>query len=244
MLSDQVVLVTGAARGMGEAVATTCRDQGADVVIMDRDPAVEEVASRIDAIPFVGDVTDSELATRAVTTAVEKYGKLTGLVNVAGIHAHGTAKDVTDEEWARVLGVNLTGPLVWMRAALPAMIAAGGGSIVNFTSIAATRARPNCAAYVASKAGLLGLGRSVTVDFGQDNIRVNTISPGTIDTPMFREHEARGGQGREEQLPHIYLGRLGTTEEIAATTAFLLSPGAAYISGVDVLVDGGRGAGT
>lgn len=244
MLSEQVVLITGAARGMGEAVAETCRHHGAEVILMDRDPSVEKLATRIDAIALIGDVTDSALAARAVGSAMEKHGKLTGLVNVAGIHAHGTAQDVTDEDWARVLGVNLTGPMIWMRAALPAMIAAGGGSIVNFTSMAATRARPNCAAYVASKAGLLGLGKSVTVDFGKDNIRVNTISPGTIDTPMFREHEAQGGQGRDEQLPHIYLGRLGTTKEIAAATAFLLSPGAAYISGVDVLVDGGRSAGT
>jgi NAD(P)-dependent dehydrogenase (short-subunit alcohol dehydrogenase family) len=110
--------------------------------------------------------------------------------------------------------------------------------------MAATQARPNCAAYVASKAALMGYTRSVVVDFGKDNVRANTISPGTIDTPMFREHEAKGGAGRAEHIPLIFLGRLGTVDEIASTSAFLLSPGAAYISGVDILVDGGRSAGT
>jgi NAD(P)-dependent dehydrogenase (short-subunit alcohol dehydrogenase family) len=214
------------------------------VLAVDRDPQVKDLAAAIGCGAYVGDVTDPELAGQVVADASDTYGALHGLVNVAGVHQHGSAAEVTDEQWARILAVNLTAPMVWTRAAIPAMIAADGGSILSFASIAGSRARPNCAAYVASKAGLIGFSRSVAVDFGPHNIRSNTLSPGTVDTPMFREHEAAGGASRAEQLSHIYLGRLGTTDEIASTCAFLLSPGAAYISGVDLLVDGGRGAGT
>jgi NAD(P)-dependent dehydrogenase (short-subunit alcohol dehydrogenase family) len=244
LLSGHVVIITGAARGMGEAVTRRCVDEGAQVLAVDRDPQVKDLAAAIGCGAYVGDVTDPELASQVVADVSGTYGALHGLVNVAGVHQHGSAAEVTDEQWARVLAVNLTAPMVWTRAAIPAMIAADGGSILSFASIAGSQARPNCAAYVASKAGLIGFSRSVAVDFGPHNIRSNTLSPGTVDTPMFREHEAAGGASRAEQLSHIYLGRLGTTDEIASTCAFLLSPGAAYISGVDLLVDGGRGAGT
>ncbi len=240
MLENQVVLITGAARGMGEAVATRCRERGAHLVLVDRDPQVKELAALLDATAVIGDVTDSTLAHTTVEEAVRSHGLVTGLVNVAGIHAHGGVADVTDEDWDRVLAVNLTGPMVWMRAAVPAIVAAGGGSVVNFGSIAGSHGRPDCAAYVASKSGLLGLTRSVARDYGHAHVRVNTLSPGTIDTPMFREHEAKGGSNRNDHLPRIPLGRLGTTDDVANVTAFLLSDESAYVSGLDVVVDGGR----
>jgi NAD(P)-dependent dehydrogenase (short-subunit alcohol dehydrogenase family) len=240
MLENHVVLVTGAARGMGEAVATTCHDRGAHLVLVDVDPQVEHLAARLGATGVIGDVTDSDLARRTVAEAVHAHGSVTGLVNVAGIHAHGGVAVVTDEDWDRVLAVNLTGPMTWMRAAIPAMVEAGGGSVVNFGSIAGSHGRPDCAAYVASKSGLLGLTRSAARDYGHASVRVNTLSPGTIDTPMFREHEAKGGSNRNDHLPRIPLGRLGTTDDIANVTAFLLSDDSAYVSGLDVVVDGGR----
>lgn len=242
-LEGQVVLVTGAARGMGAAVAKRCVAEGAELALVDRDPAVRGLAEQLGCSAYVGNVTDSALATSVVNETLERHGRLTGLVNVAGIHTRGTALEVTDEEWQLVMSVNLTGPMTWVRAALPALTALGG-SVVNFASIAGSHARPDCAAYTASKAGLIGFTRSVALDFGARGVRANTLSPGSIDTPMFREHEARGGAGREAHVPRIPLGRLGSTDEIAATVAFLLSPGAAYISGLDVIVDGGRVATT
>jgi len=243
-LSGEVVIVTGAARGMGAEVARACRREGAEVLVVDRDPAVTQVGQEIGARTHIGEVTDPALAARVVDDAVARHGRLTGLANVAGIHRAGSAAEVTDEDWASVLAVNLTGPMVLTRAALPAMTAAGHGSVVSFASIAASRGRPDSVAYNTSKAGLLGFTRSVAMDFGPHGIRANTLSPGTIDTPMFREHEARGGEGRDVHLPHILLRRLGTTADIAAATVFLLSSASAYVTGHDLLVDGGRNAGT
>lgn len=243
-LDDVIVVITGAAQGMGSAVAEKCVACGATTLLVDRDPSVGDLADRLACDAFVGDVADGALADQVIATAVDRYGKLNGLVNVAGIHAHGDAAEVTDESWDRVMSVNLTAPMLWGRAAIPAFCAAGGGSMVNFTSIVASRARPNCVAYVASKAGLVGYTRSVAVDFGHANVRANCLSPGSIDTPMFRQHEADGGADRSEQVKQVPLGRLGTTTEIAETCAFLLSDGARYINGVDLVVDGGRCAGT
>jgi NAD(P)-dependent dehydrogenase (short-subunit alcohol dehydrogenase family) len=240
LLQGQSVIVTGAARGMGHATALRAAAEGASVVLVDVDPAVAEIAAGTGGTAVVGSVTDPACADRAVEAA----GGVTGLINVAGIHRRGDVVTATDDEWDQVLAVNLTAPRIWARAVIPAMLERGGGAIVNVASLAGTRARPDCAAYTASKSGLLGLTRSIAVDFGPRGIRANSLSPGSIDTPMLRAHEAAGGASRADQIAHTYLARLGTPEEIAGCCCFLLSPDAAFVNGSDFMVDGGRTAGT
>jgi NAD(P)-dependent dehydrogenase (short-subunit alcohol dehydrogenase family) len=124
------------------------------------------------------------------------------------------------------------------------MLAVGGGAIVNIASIAGHRARPSAVAYVTSKTGLLGLTRAIAVDFGRAGIRCNSVSPGSIDTPMLRAYAERDPAGMQAQIDRNYAGRVGRPDEIAAACAYLLSDQAAFVNGVDLLVDGGRAAGT
>jgi len=236
----RTVIVTGAARGMGRAVAERCAADGARLVLADMDARVRDVAATLGAAAVVGDVADPATA----RSAVELHDDLYGLVNVAGVHHNATVADLTDEDWARVLAVNLTAPMLWARAAIPVMRAGGGGAIVNIASLVGTRARPNSAAYVASKTGLVGLTRSIAVDFGRDGIRCNAISPGSIDTPMLRAAVERDPAGMQAQIKRNYAGRIGTSDEIAAACAFLLSDECGFVNGVDLLVDGARAVGT
>jgi NAD(P)-dependent dehydrogenase (short-subunit alcohol dehydrogenase family) len=242
-LDGKVVIITGAARGMGRATAAACRAEGAALVVSDRDAAVEELG-----VPFVvGDVADPSLAAQAVELALETHGAVHGLAHVAGAHLNGDITEVTDEEWARILAINLTGPMVWSRAVVPAMTAAGGGSIILVASINASVAHPRSVAYTSSKAGVLGLMRSLALDGGPANIRANTISPGSIATEMLLEAAARHPLGDKALQAHRQanpLGRLGEPSEIANTCVFLLSDEAPYITGADFKVDGGRTART
>jgi NAD(P)-dependent dehydrogenase (short-subunit alcohol dehydrogenase family) len=237
-LDGRTIIVTGAAQGMGAAVAERCSEEGANLVLVDREPVVEDVARRVDGVAFVGDVTSERLATDVVAAALDQPGTLWGLANVAGIHSAG------DEDWERLLAVNLTAPRFWSRAIVPHLVDGGGGSIVVITSIAASFARPNSMAYVASKTGALGLVRSLAVDYGRQGVRTNSISPGSVETPMLAAAMERAPQIRTEQLERTYSPRIGVPEDIAAGCAFLLSDDAAFVNGADLRIDGGRSAGT
>ena len=240
-LAGKTLIVTGAARGMGRATAQACRAEGAELVISDRDPAVEAVAEELGAHVVVGDVADPALAARAVELA----GELHGLAHVAGAHLNGDITELSDDDWAKMLAINLTGPMVWSRAAVPAITAAGGGSIVIVASINSWVAHSRSVAYSSSKAGAVGLMRSLALDGGPSGIRANTISPGSIATEMLLEAAARHPLGDGALQVHRDanpLGRLGDPEEIAATAVFLLSDEARYITGSDIRVDGGRTA--
>ena len=242
-LDGKVVIITGAARGMGRATAEACQAEGAELVVTDRDPAVEELG-----VPFVvGDVADPALAAEAVKIALDAHGAVHGLAHIAGAHLNGDITKVTDEEWARMLSINLTGPMVWSRAVTPAMIETGAGSIVLVASMNASVAHPNSVAYTSSKAGVLGLMRSIALDCGPNNVRANTISPGSIATEMLLDAAARhplGDKALEAHRQANPLGRLGEPSEIANTCVFLLSDEAPYITGADFKVDGGRTART
>jgi NAD(P)-dependent dehydrogenase (short-subunit alcohol dehydrogenase family) len=156
---------------------------------------------------------------------------------VAGIHSAG------DDEWERLLAVNLTAPRVWSRTIVPHLVDGGGGSIVVITSIAASFARPNSMAYVASKTGALGLVRSLAVDYGRQGVRTNSISPGSVETPMLLAAMERAPHIRNEQLERTYSPRIGVPDDIAAGCAYLLSDDAAFVNGADLRIDGGRSAG-
>src|SRR3954468_7009073 len=225
-LAGKVVIVTGAARGMGRATAHACRAEGAELVISDRDPAVEAVAEELGAQAVVGEVADPSLAAQAVQAAIEKHGALHGLAHVAGAHLNGEITELTDEDWAKMIAINLTGPMVWSRAAVPAITATGGGSVVIVASINSWVAHPRSVAYSCSKAGVVGLMRSLAVDGGPSGIRANTISPGSIATEMLLDAAARHPLGDGALQVHREanpLGRLGEPDEIAQTAVFLLS---------------------
>ncbi len=246
-LAGKVVIVTGAASGMGRATAQACHAEGAKLVLSDRSPAVEAVADELGAAAVVGDVADPSLAARAVGLALESHGAVHGLAHVAGAHLNGDVTELTDEDWARMISINLTGPMVWSRAVAQPMIEAGGGSIVIVASMNASVAHPRSVAYSSSKTGCLGLMRSLALDGGPKGIRANTISPGSIATEMLLDAAARHPLGEGALQAHKDanpLGRLGTPDEIAWTCVFLLSDEAPYITGADIKVDGGRTART
>jgi 2-keto-3-deoxy-L-fuconate dehydrogenase len=239
-LSNKVVLITGAARGLGKTIATRCVAEGASVALVDLDPAVADVASELGGLGIVGDVTDPELPRRAVEQTGERFGPVTSLVNNAFIPGKTiTVVDTPDDEWDAVLAVNLDAPFRFMRAAVPAMIEAGGGSIVNIASINATRVGPGSCGYCASKAALVSLTRTVAVHFAARGVRCNTISPGSIDTGRVRDPRFA------EQLASLHpAGRRARPEEVAALCVFLLSDDAGFCNGADYLIDGARLAAT
>lgn len=239
--AKRTIVVTGAARGMGAAIAERAIADGYRVVAVDRDPSVARFSGPA-AEAHTLDVTDAQAAADVIATAVSRDDDVYGLINVAGIHRRGNAITASDEDWTTVLSVNLYGTVTWTRAILPRLVAAGRGSIVNFASVAATHGRPDSVAYVTSKTAVLGFTRSVAMDFGPAGIRCNAISPGSIDTPMIREAEAAGGTSLQEQASAAPLHRLGTTNEIAGAVMFLLSDDGGYVNGANLPVDGGRTA--
>jgi meso-butanediol dehydrogenase / (S,S)-butanediol dehydrogenase / diacetyl reductase len=243
-LAGKAVVVTGAARGMGAATARALHAGGAKLVLSDINPLVEELGAELGADVLVGDVTDSALAEQAVRLATDKHGGLHGLAHVAGMHANGTPAEVTDEDWDRVFAVNATAPMRWSRAAIPALIAAGGGAIVIVTSINANRAHPRSTAYTSSKHAALGLVRCIALDHGGEGVRAISLSPGSIETEMILESANRNPMGAEAALAQHRsknpMQRLGSPAEVGEVIAFLLSDAASYISGADVVVDGAR----
>lgn len=237
--SSRTVIVTGAARGMGEAIVRRLISESYHVVAVDRDNSVGELAT-VGATAHTADVTDADAAKQIIAEVLDSGSQLYGLVNVAGVHRIGTVLTATDEDWEAIMGVNFYGTLNWARAALPSMVSAGQGAIVNFASVAATRARPASAAYIASKHAVLGLTRAIALDHGADGVRCNAISPGSIDTPMFRTAMEASGISLEEQSKSASLERIGTVAEIAGTVRFLLSEDGAFLNGSNTVVDGGR----
>lgn len=243
-LTNRTVVVTGAARGMGLEVVGRCISLGATVVAVDVSANVEGAAGGLGAVPVVGDITDGAFATSTIDDAVRTTGRLDALVNVAGIHRTGSVTETDESVWDSVLSVNVTGTYLWCRAALPHMVTQGSGSIVNFGSIVGTHARPDAAAYVTSKAAVLGLTRSIAVDYGPSGIRCNTVSPGSIETPMQVEYRNNGGVSYETQAATNYLRKLGSVSEVAAAVTYLISDDAGFVSGHDLVVDGARTSGT
>jgi 3alpha(or 20beta)-hydroxysteroid dehydrogenase len=238
-LDGKTAIITGAARGQGAAEARMFAAAGARVVVAD---VLEEegraVAAAIGrAAVFVRhDVTSQEDWDRAVRTAHEAFGGVDVLVNNAGIWGTAPVEEETRARFEKMLQVNLVGPFLGVRAVAPAMRARGGGSIVNVSSTAGLRGLPGHSAYGASKFGLRGLTRSAALDLAADGIRVNSVHPGMVDTPMIAEMGVARGPGGAPRVP---LGRTGVPEDVAGLVLFLASDAAAYITGTELAVDGG-----
>jgi NAD(P)-dependent dehydrogenase (short-subunit alcohol dehydrogenase family) len=240
-VAGRAYVVTGAATGIGDALARELVAAGARVVLADIDPVVAIVAAELGgaASAHVVDVRDPDAAPAVVADAVERWGRLDGLVNSAGVVVNGTALTTTDDEWERAIGVNVTGVLRFVRAALPALLERGAGSIVNLGSVVGVRGREDGIAYVTAKAAVLGLTRSVALDFGRMGVRCNSVSPGAVDTPMLREYERLHPGALRRLADTSYLGRIGTVADVSHLCRFLLSDASAYLNGTDIVVDGG-----
>jgi NAD(P)-dependent dehydrogenase (short-subunit alcohol dehydrogenase family) len=243
-LDGKSIIVTGAARGIGAVIAQTCVEEGAQVLVVDIDPRVEEVAAELGAVAVVGDLTTDGLAEQTVAEAVARHGTLDGLVNNAALVLEGDLLGTDMENWRSTIQLNMEVPFTWCKAALPVLLEKGDGSIVNISSTEGIVARPNHFSYVTSKAGLGGLTRSIAIDFGRRGIRCNSVSPGSIDSERFREYVEGRPELEAELISYNYRGRIGRPREVAACCVYLLSDDSGFVTGADYIIDGGRTAGS
>lgn len=242
---SKVVVVTGAARGIGLATAKKFLSEGWQVALLDIDAKTQDLARNNlnepdNTLAIECDVSDPDQVAIAIKEVVAKFSHIDALVNNAGIAVFKPVMQTSFEEWSRVLAVNLNGPFICTQACVPAMLARGGGSIVNITSISGVRASTLRVAYGTSKAALMHMTKQQAVEFGNQGIRVNAVSPGPVDTAMAKE--VHTPDIRSDYHDAIPLNRYGTEEELAEATYFLCSDKASYITGHTLNVDGGFAA--
>ena len=249
-LDGKVAIVTGAARGQGAATARLFVSEGAKVVLTDLlEDEGEAAAAELGAAACFArhDVTSEDDWGRIVALAVERFGRLDVLVNNAGIMQRTPVVDCSVEEFRGVLDVNLVGPFLGMKVAAPVMGETGGGAIVNVSSIQGIMGRAGTPGYTASKFGLRGLTKTAALELGAFGVRVNSIHPGGVDTPLIRDAVPDGVEVTPQMLDashaHLPIPRIGRSEDIAPTSLFLASDDASYITGAELVIDGGMTCG-
>jgi 3alpha(or 20beta)-hydroxysteroid dehydrogenase len=238
-LQDKIILITGAARGQGAAEARLFVREGARVIITD---VLEVEGQRLarelgkDAAIFLRHDVSSEADWQAAIDAAAGLGGLHGLINNAGIYQPASLMETDAALFERHMRINQLGPFLGMKAVVPLMERSGGGAIVNISSVAGLRGSPGAIAYSATKWALRGMTKAAAVDLAPRNIRVNSIHPGPIDTPMLNVRTAEQNQRRLQAVP---MKRMGTAEEVADLVLFLVSDESRYVTGAEVAIDGG-----
>mgnify|MGYP001070774461 CR=1 FL=1 len=250
--NGKVAVVGGSGTGIGRATALTLAENGASVVVVDiAKDAAEETVSRIisaggHATPVIVDASNSAQVSNVPKVALEQYGRINYLVNSIGIQTYGTVVDTDEALWDKTLNVNLKSVYLMSHYCVAEIIKAGGGAVVNVASVQGYNSnQERVAAYATSKAGVVALSRSMSLDHAPDNIRVNCVLPGSVDTPLLRAGAATFAEDGDVQAvidswgAFHPIGRVGQPEEIAQLIAFLLSDNASFITGATITADGG-----
>ena len=247
-LEGKAAMVTGAASGIGRGIAILLAEMGAQVALLDIDQSKgEATAAELrnqggEVIYLCCDVRNSDACRNSVQDVIQKWNKIDILCNCAGIAIRKDVVETTEEEWDRALDVTLKGIYLLSREVIPHMIRTGGGSIINIGSGWSLKGGPRAASYCAAKGGVVNLTRAMAIDHGKQNIRVNCVCPGDVDTPMLRSECAQLGQDQPTFLSEAAnrpLARVGTPEDVANAVLFLASPMSAWITGAALVVDGG-----
>ena len=245
-LNGKVAIITGGGPGIGRSIAETFAREGASVIIAGR--RLEKLREVQDAITSVGgsafavkaDVGNQADAQRLVDETLRLFGKLNILVNNAGDFITGSVTETSIEDWDRIFGINVRAVFLLSRLALPEIERGGGGSIINISSTLGEQVIPACTVYSASKAALNMMSKSMALDYASKGIRVNTISPGVVDTPIHSVRKIEDAAAWEKQVAAMHpLGRIGEPIDVAAAALFLASDDASWITGANLQVDGG-----
>jgi len=248
-LAGKVALITGGARGIGRAICEAMAQSGALVAVADLHlNEAQSTAQAIGGMAVEMDVSKFDTLSAQMQRVADQWGGIDVLVNAAGIFNMASIDKVTPEDYRRQYDVNVGGTIFAVQAALPFMIARGGGSIINFSSQAGRRGEPNITLYCSTKAAVISVTQSLALELAKDNIRVNAIAPGVVDTPMwdvvdaqFADYENKPlGQKKREVGDAVPLGRMGDPSDIADPCVFLASDAARYITAQTLNVDGGN----
>jgi meso-butanediol dehydrogenase/(S,S)-butanediol dehydrogenase/diacetyl reductase len=247
-LTDKIAIITGAAAGIGAASASLFAKHGATIVAVDLDGAVldrvsgEIVGNGGKCLPIRADVSQPDDVRSVVHSAVEKYGRVDILFNNAGIVPPGKVDEIAEEQWDRAFAINVKSMYLFCRAVVPEFKKQGGGVILNTASATALRAVVDRACYTATKSAVVGLTRSMALDYVRDNIRVNCLCPGTVDTPSLARRLAAFPdpiEARRNFIARQPMGRFGTAEEIAEAALYLVSSRSGFVTGLAFAIDGG-----
>ncbi len=247
-LEGKVAIVTGAGSGIGRVTAEVFAEQGAHVVVADWNAATgEETAARImdaghDARFQYVDVSQAPEVQRMVQFTVEQYGRLDVLVNNAAVQIFGTVTETSEEDWDRLLSVNLKGVFLCSKYAIPEMIRGGGGSVVNVASVLGFVGDPDLAAYCAAKGAMIALTKATAIGYGPNRVRANCICPGDVNTPMVQDYFNQAPdpeRARQTISAHYALRRIAEPREVAQAAAFLASDASSFMTGSVLVMDGG-----
>jgi NAD(P)-dependent dehydrogenase (short-subunit alcohol dehydrogenase family) len=247
-LKDKVAIITGSGAGIGKSIAEVFAKEGAKVVGSSRrssngQPVIDDIVKKGGEAIFVQcDISEEDDVKRLINTTIEKYGRIDILVNNAGVNFVKPFDQLETSDWDRVINTDLRGTYLCSRYAIDPMLKAKSGSIVNIGTVHSAQCMPGAAPYDAAKWGMVGLTKSMAVEFASRNIRVNVLSPGLIDTQIWSDIK-NAAPDLNECLTfwksNIPAGRVGTPEEVAYTAVFLASDEASYVTGANILVDGG-----